>query len=240
MESEILNPQEIRKFGGQITLQSIGIDGQQKLKQARVLVIGAGGLGITVLQYLSATGIGTLGISDNSLIEETDLPRHTLFSPGDLGKQKAITVKEKLCKNNPFVKYNIHNICINSTNTDTICSNYDIVVDATKHLPTSKTLISTCCGQKKPMVYGNVCGFEGIVTVLNYMNGHSFEDVFPNETNIYLDHSKTINIIAPLAGIIGCYMGIEVIKIILEFNNVLCANVLKINILENLYELIKD
>ncbi|MBN1185095.1 MAG: HesA/MoeB/ThiF family protein [Bacteroidales bacterium] len=227
MESSILSNQEMRIYAQQIAIDQIGIKGQENLKQSRVLVIGAGGLGVTVLQNLASLGIGTLGISDNSLIQEDDLPRHNLFGIGDIGKQKAIITKEKLHKNHPQITYNIHNICISDKNTYEICANYDIIVDATKHLPTSKVLNTTCCNQIKPLVFGTIKGFQGMVTVFNLLDGHHFEDIFPNKT---LDEYKSepVSAIAPLVGIIGSYMAGEVLKIVVGMNNVANKNVIKV------------
>ena len=227
MESTILSKQELRIFAQQIAIEQVGVKGQEKLKQSSVLVIGAGGLGVTVLQNLASSGIGTLGISDNSIIQESDLPRYNLFGISDLGKHKAIATKDKLKKNHPQISYNIHNICISDKNTHLICSNYDIIVDATKHLPTSKVLIETCCSQGKPMVFGTINGLTGMITVFNYKDSHKFEDVFSTET--FKTHSYSpLSTLAPLVGITGSYMAGEVIKIIIGMKKIANTHVISI------------
>ena len=227
MESTILSAQELRIFAQQIAIEQIGIRGQEKLKQSSVLVIGAGGLGITVLQNLASSGVGTLGVSDNSLIQENDLPRYNLFGISDLGKQKAIATKEKLKKNHPQITFNIHNICITDKNTHLICNNYDIIVDATKHLPTSKVLNETCCGQNKPMIFGTINGLQSMVTVFNHLDGHKFEDIFSKNDIDNYKHSP-VSTLAPLVGITGSYMAGETIKVLLSMKNIAYKNMITI------------
>jgi len=129
--SEILSAQEIRRYSLQINNASLGVEGQEKIKQAKVLVVGAGGKGSSLMQIMAAVGVGMIGISDNFPVQEADLSRQHLYGSSDLGKQKAIISKQKLIQINHFVEYKLHNVCLSEQNINTICSNYDILIDAT-------------------------------------------------------------------------------------------------------------
>ena len=125
MGKDILTDIETRRYERHIILSEIGKEGQLKLKQAKILVVGAGGLGAPILLYLSAVGIGTIGIADNDLVSEQNLQRQILYGGSDLGKQKAIIAQQKLERRNPLLQYNIHNIFLKSENALEICKNYD-------------------------------------------------------------------------------------------------------------------
>lgn len=228
MKSKILSQQELRIYSQQIILPQIGLSGQEKLKLAKVMVIGAGGLGMTVLQNLSSLGIGVLGIADNSLIQEADLPRYTHFGIQDIGKQKTISAKEKLKRTYPKTDYNIHNICISDKNTYQICTDYDIVVDATKNLPTSEALNTLCHRQHKPLVWGYVVEMKGMVTVFHYKGSHLFKTILPELKAMTDKKNETLAPLVPLAGIAGSYMALEVFKIILKRDTELNKKILKI------------
>ena len=134
MDDIILSKQEQNQYSRHIMLDSIGLDGQLKIKNAKVLVVGAGGLGSPVLQYLAAAGVGTIGIADNDVVADNNIARQVLFAKDEVGLQKAIIASKKITKYNPYVKCNIHNIFLTDDRVLKIIENYDIIVDATDNL----------------------------------------------------------------------------------------------------------
>src|SRR4051812_48327900 len=124
-----MEPQERKRYSRQIILPEMGLSGQEKLKAAKVLVIGAGGLGCPVLQYLTAAGVGTIGIIDDDVVTITNLHRQILYSADDIGKGKAQTAKEKLSAQNPFVNFNVFPIRLDVSNAAEIVKNYDVIID---------------------------------------------------------------------------------------------------------------
>jgi len=228
---------ELRRYKKQIMLSEVGEKGQEKLKNSSVLIIGAGGLGAPVLYYLSAMGVGTIGISDNDLVEESNLQRQVLYGAGDLGKQKAIVAKQRLGAQYPMINYNIHNICIADENIDFILKKYDIIVDATDNYPTRYLLDEYCRKIKKPLVYGAIYKFEGQISVFHYQQGPGLSDIFPEmpDSNSAARSSDT-GIIGVLPAVLGSMQANEVIKIITGAGSVLSGEMLYVDILNNNYQ----
>ena len=131
MEYEILTPREIRRYSKQIMIKEIGIAGQEKLKKAKVLVVGAGGLGCPVLQYLTAAGVGKIGIAEFDMVDESNLQRQVLYGSNDVGKLKSIIAKNRLEHLNSLVEFEIFNLRFDASNSLNILKNFDIIVDAT-------------------------------------------------------------------------------------------------------------
>lgn len=179
MQSAILSEREVRRFAEQVSLPSIGIKGQEKLKLAKVLVIGAGGKGTALMQNLTISGIGTLGISDNSIVEEAHLPKQSLYGDRDIGKQKAIISKQKLSQLSQTVQFELHNICLSEDNILQIFEGYDLIVDATDNFTAHYLINDAAITMNKPFVYGAVYHTHGMVSVFNYDDGPSFRCVFP-------------------------------------------------------------
>ena len=232
MESSILSPQEIRRYQRHIMLPELGLEGQEKLKKAKVLVVGAGGLGSPALQYLAAAGVGYIGISDNDLVNESNLQRQILYGGHDLGKQKAIIAKQRLKVLNPLITYEIHNIFLNSDNNEILCKNYDIIVDATDNFKTRYLLSDTCVKLGKPLVYGSIYKFEGQISVFNYKGGPSLRDFFPEEPkNDATPDPGEIGVVGVLPGVIGTLQANEVIKIITGAGEITSGIIFVINVL---------
>ncbi len=156
MENNMLSEREQRRYQAQIGLDGIGIEGQEKIKTARILVVGAGGLGTPAIKCLIAAGTGFIGICDDALLQEEDFGRQSLFNDIDLGKQKAISAKQHLQNRNQFTQIKIHNIRLNSENALQIVSQYDIVVDASNDLNTHGILFTAVKMANKPIVWGYI------------------------------------------------------------------------------------
>ena len=233
MESKVLSSQEIRRYQKLIANEQIGLRGQEKIKQASVLVIGAGCLGSPVLMYLTALGIGTIGILDNDLIEEKNLPGQTLYGSKDLGKQKAIVAKQQLANLNHNVNFRVHNICISPKNVVGFCQEYDYVVDATDNFSSKFLINDACVILKKNWVSGTVNNFEGSFAKFDGKNGPTFRCLYnERKKGKPLNNSTQLGI---LPGIIGTFLANEVIQIITGYGKSGIGEVKKINLLENLF-----
>jgi sulfur-carrier protein adenylyltransferase/sulfurtransferase len=235
MENGILSPREIRRYSKQIMIPEIGVIGQEKLKLSKVLVIGAGGLGCPVLQYLTAAGIGTIGIVEFDLVDESNLQRQVLYGSTDVGKLKSIIAKERLLHLNPSVNLEILNLRVDPTNALRILQNFDVIVDSTDNLPTRYTIDDACVTLGKPMVHGSIYKYEGAISVFNYKGGATYRCYNPEikGTNFKNPLPSEVGLFGVLPGIIGAYMANEVIKIITGNGEILSGKVLLINILNN-------
>jgi sulfur-carrier protein adenylyltransferase/sulfurtransferase len=224
---------ELRRYSQQIKLKELGAEGQLKLKKASVLVIGAGGMGTPVLQYLAAAGIGTLGICDSDHVNETNFHRQIMYGASDLGKLKTIVAKEKLKLLNPLVDFNIHNILIKQENASFICKEYDIVVDCTNDLSVSEVIHKTCQKSKFPILTGINNGFKGLVII----SGE--KDTNFSIIKEYKKNEMTVNngLIGVVSGLIGSIMANLVVKIILHAGNQLSNKLFTFDTLTFKFEL---
>ena len=174
MPDGILSQREKRRYSKQIMIPEIGIEGQEKLKKASVIVVGAGGLGCPVLQYLVAGGIGTVALIDFDKIDETNLQRQFLYGSNDLGKLKSVIAKTRLEQLNSMVRVEVLNLRLDASNSLRILKNFDVVVDATDNFETRYIINDSCIILNKPMVHGAIYKFEGQVSVFNYNGGATY------------------------------------------------------------------
>ncbi len=244
MNSDILSDKEFRRYAYQIKLPSVGIEGQEKLKKSKVIVIGAGSKGTTVLQNLATVGIGEIGISDNFIVEEKSLSKQRLYGDKDIGKQKAIISKQKLAEINQLVKYELFNICIDKNNILEICDEYSLIVDATDNFAAKYLLNDAAIILHKPLVFGHIHNATGMVSVFNYNEGPSLRCLFPDiPSKNRKPELKNIASFAILSSIIGTIMANEVLKILLNIENILSGKLLNFNILNytiSFQEIIKN
>lgn len=237
MNSKLSN-RELRRYSRQIMIPEVGMEGQLKLKEANVLVIGAGGLGCPVLQYLSAAGIGKISITDFDLVDETNLARQTLYGSNDLGKLKSIVTKSRLENINPLCEYTILNRRVDNSGHLGFFRNYDVIVDATDNAETRFTISDACVFYKVPLVHGSIYKYDGMVSVFNYNGGPSYRDFNPSAIP-----EEFLNTADPgagyfgvLPGITGMYMANEVIKIITGTGEILSGKIFLINIFNNTFK----
>lgn len=225
------NP-ELKRYHRHIIMPEIGLEGQLKLKQAKVLVIGAGGLGCPVLQYLTAAGVGTIGICDFDFVDESNLQRQILFDTSDIGKSKAKIARQKLQAQNPYVKFNVHDFKLDKTNALELFGMYDIIVDGSDNFPTRFLVNDACVISGKPLVFGAIYKFEGQVSVFNYQDGPTYRCLVPEQpdSSEMLSCSQ-IGVIGVLPGIIGAYQASEVIKMITGVGRLLSGKLLMIDTL---------
>jgi sulfur-carrier protein adenylyltransferase/sulfurtransferase len=241
MSDSVLSPREIRRYQKQIMIPEIGIKGQEKIKSARVLVIGAGGLGCPVLQYLTAAGVGKIGIVEFDIVDETNLQRQVLYGSDDVGKLKSIIAKERLEHLNSLVNREIINLKLDNINSQNILRNYDIIVDATDNLEARYSINDSCVLLNKPMVHGAIYKYEGQVSVFNYKGGPDYRRYNPEikKSSFRNPHPADVGLMGVLPGITGAYMANEVIKIITGTGVILSGMLLLFNILNNTYNIIK-
>jgi adenylyltransferase/sulfurtransferase len=227
-----LSKSEIKRYNRHIIMPEIGLEGQLKLKNAKVLIIGAGGLGCPVLQYLTAAGVGTIGICDFDFVDESNLQRQILFGTSDIGKSKAKIAKQKLHEQNPNIKFNVHDFKLDKNNALELFAGYDIIVDGSDNFPTRFLVNDACVITGKPLVFGAIYKFEGQVSVFNYRGGPTYRCLVPEQpdSSEMLSCSQ-IGVIGVLPGIIGAYQASEVIKIITGVGEVLNGKLLMIDTL---------
>ena len=212
----IFSKEELVRYSRQLMLPEIGMAGQKKLKNARVLVVGAGGLGCPALQYLCAAGIGTVGIIDFDKIELHNLHRQILYSTEDVGKLKAVTAAEKLKAQNPNVSFNVFSEILNEENAEKIISSFDIIVDGSDNFSTRYLVNDTCLKLGKPLVYGSILKFEAQLAVFNVNGGKSLRDIYPEPPNPEdVPNCDENGVLGFVPGILGVYMANATIQVIL-------------------------
>jgi len=223
----MLSPEEKRRYSRQILLSEIGEAGQEKLKLAKVLVIGAGGLGCPVLLYLSASGVGEIGIVDGDAVDETNLQRQILYTSEDVGKPKAATAGKKIAAQNPFVKINAHPVFLSAENAVQFFSQYDLIVDGSDNFPTRYLVNDACVLADKPFVSGSVFRFEGQVSVFNFRGGPTYRCLFPEPPDPReVPSCAQIGVSPILPGLIGSLQANEVLKIFTGHGEVLSGKLL--------------
>lgn len=215
-----------------IQLENIGKEGQEKISRAKVLVVGAGGLGCPALQYLCAAGVGTLGIMDHDTVERSNLQRQILFTESDIGHNKAEVAQRHLRKINSQISIHAHSLALTSKNAMEIIGDYDLVIDGTDRLSTRYLISDTCLLLNKVMVYGALFKFEGQVSVFNYRKGPSYRCLFPKppEEGEIPNCSET-GILGVLPGTIGVLQATETLKVILNLGEILSGKLLCMNLL---------
>ncbi|WP_291102827.1 MULTISPECIES: HesA/MoeB/ThiF family protein [unclassified Flavobacterium] len=215
------------RYARQIALPEIGDAGQQKLQNARVLVIGAGGLGCPVLQNMAATGVGFIGIVDGDVVEETNLHRQLLYTLKDCGNNKAAVAAKAILALNPDVVVTVFSEYFNQQNAFEIVQDYQIIVDCTDTIAVRYLINDVAVAKKIPVVYASIYKFEGQVSVFNYKNGSSYRCLFPETESLSAVPNCVISgVLGVLPNTLGLFQATEVLKIILEIGDVLSGKLL--------------
>lgn len=233
----MLHQEEMAYYARQILIDEIGIEGQKYLKQSKVLVIGAGGLGCPVLQYLSAAGVGHIGIVDHDSVEISNLHRQVLYSMQKIGKNKAIEAVNVLKVLNPFIELTAFPFQLTTENAIAILSQFDIIVDCTDNYETRFIVNDTAVLLSKPIVYGSIYRMEGQVSVFNYKNGPTYRCLYPEmPKSESITNCAKSGVIGVLPGIIGALQANEVIKLITGFGEVLAGKILVYSAKNNTFD----
>ncbi len=230
----MLTENEIAYYSRQLLVDEIGMAGQLKLKQAKVLVIGAGGLGCPLLQYIAAAGVGNIGIIDGDSVDVSNLHRQILFDFNSIGKNKAVESKNKLTALNPHSEIVAFPFTLETENALEIIQDYDIIVDCSDNYATRFLVNDACVLMQKIVVYGSIYRFEGQVSVFNFQNGPTYRCMFPElPTEESTTNCSLSGVIGVLPGVIGVLQANEVIKIITGIGEVLSGKLLVYNALKN-------
>lgn len=236
---------DLRRYDRQIRLPEFGIDAQERLKKAKVLVVGAGGLGCPVLLYLASAGVGSIGVVDNDIVNFSNLQRQVLFSEEDVGKFKVKVVKEKLEKHNSLINIISFNERLNVTNTRRILEPFDIIVDGSDNFATRYLVNDACVEMDKPFVSGAIFKFEGQVSVFNWCNetglrGPTYRCVFPEPPQaIHRPACAEIGVLGVMAGTIGILQANEVLKMVTGIGSPLNGEIMLVNILNSEFKKVK-
>jgi len=227
------------RYSKQIRLKGFGVEGQERLAKARMLIVGLGGLGIPAAQYLNAMGVGVLGLIDGDRIELTNLHRQVLFDQKDIGRLKAEVATEKLSAQNPETDICSYTTHLTTENALEICSDYDLIIDASDNFGTRYLVNDVAVILDIPFIYAALHGWEGQLSVFNYKGGPTYRCVFPNPPSIgSIPNCDTYGVLGILPGILGAMQGLEAVKTCLDLEEVNSGKLLLYNSLHGLLEVI--
>ncbi|MFT7382318.1 MAG: molybdopterin/thiamine biosynthesis adenylyltransferase/rhodanese-related sulfurtransferase [Roseivirga sp.] len=228
----MLSKEELVRYNRQIILPNFGLEGQEKLKASKVLIIGAGGLGIPNISYLAAAGVGEIGIVEFDEVSLTNLQRQVIYSSEDIGKSKVSLAEARINQLNPNVKVRVFETTISASNAMQIIGEFDLVVDGSDNLPTRYLVNDTCVLLNKPLVYAAIFRYEGQVSVFNQLQvdgnrGPNYRDLFPTPPPPHMVPScNEGGVFGALAGIIGAMQANEAIKVLAGIGETLSGRLL--------------
>ena len=242
-----LTDEELERYARHIVLPEIGGAGQQRLKRARVLVIGAGGLGAPVLEYLAAAGVGTLGIVDDDIVSLSNLQRQVIHATDTVGTAKTESAKAAIVRINPHVAVELHDFRLTADNAAVLVARYDVVVDGSDNFETRYVVADACASEKRPLVHAAVGRFDGSVTVLKPFEtgadgrpNPSYRDLFPEVPPPGLVPSCAVaGVVGALTGVIGTLQAMEAIKLITGIGEPLVGRLLLYDALSARFDTIR-
>ena len=235
-----LTPEEILRYQRHLTLPQFGEDAQLKLKESRVLVVGAGGLGCPALQYLAAAGVGKLGIVDFDEVDISNLQRQILFTEDDVGRSKADVAAERLRRMNPCIEVEAMNVRLSADNALDIFRRYDVIVDGSDNFTTRYLVNDACVLAEKPLIYGAIYTFQGQVSVFNFQDGPTYRCLFADPPEPQDAPScAEIGVLGVLPGLIGTAQACEAIKVITGIGEPLSGKLLMWDALSMKQQIIK-
>jgi len=209
------------RYDRQTMLPEMGEDGQEKLRKASVLLVGVGGLGSPIALYLTAAGIGTLGIMDNDIVSLTNLQRQVLYTESELDEVKTECAHKRLSALNSEVNIQPYPYKLTKENAEEIISEYDLVVDGCDNFPTRYLINDTCVNLGKPYVYGAIFGLQGQVSVFNHKSGKTYRDLFPDEEEMLAMPPLFKGVMGVTPAVTGSVEASEVIKLICGYGELL-------------------
>ncbi|GGP61125.1 adenylyltransferase/sulfurtransferase MoeZ [Saccharothrix coeruleofusca] len=239
-----LTKEEVARYSRHLIIPDVGVDGQKRLKNAKVLVVGAGGLGSPALLYLAAAGVGTLGIVDFDVVDESNLQRQVIHGQSDIGKPKAESARDSIAEINPFVKVNLHQVHLNSENVLDIFRDYDLILDGTDNFATRYLVNDAAVLLGKPYVWGSIFRFEGQVSVFWEDApdglGLNYRDLYPEPPPPGMVPSCAEGgVLGVLCASIGSVMVTEAIKLLTGIGEPLLGRLMVYDALEMSYRTIK-
>jgi adenylyltransferase/sulfurtransferase len=235
-----LTKEEVERYSRHLIIPDVGVGGQKRLKNAKVLVVGAGGLGSPALLYLAAAGVGTLGIVDFDVVDESNLQRQVIHGQSDIGRPKAESARDKIVEINPFVTVNLHQVHLNSENALDIFAGYDLILDGTDNFATRYLVNDAAVLLGKPYVWGSIFRFEGQVSVFWEEHGPQYRDLYPEPPPPGMVPSCAEGgVLGVLCASIGSIMVTEAIKLITGIGETLLGRLMVYDALEMSYRTIK-
>lgn len=227
---QIFSQEELIRYSRQFALTGVGLEGQKKLKNAKVLCVGAGGLGSPALLYLTAAGIGTLGIIDSDEVDLSNLHRQILFTKQDVGTNKVDAAKQQLKALNLNTNILTYDTMLTPKNALEIIAQYDVVIDGTDNFKAKYLINDACCILEKPNIYASISQFEGQCAVFTF-NGPCYRCLYPQPPKNHIPNCAENGVIGSLPGMLGTIQTTEVIKLILNIGTPLVGRVLQIDAL---------
>lgn len=219
------------RYDRQMILPEIGEEGQKKLLNAKVLIVGVGGLGSPIALYLAGAGVGCIGLVDDDVVSISNLQRQVLYSEKELGKPKAVCAAERLSALNSEIKVQPYSTRLTEDNAFDIIGEYDMVVDGCDNFATRYLINDICIQQGKPYIYGAICGFEGQVSVFNFGNRKkSYRDLYPDEEEMKRMPPPPKGVMGITPAVVGSIEATEVLKVIGGFGDVLAGELWTIDL----------
>ena len=228
----MLSQAELARYQRQIVLPELGVAGQERLKRARVLVLGAGGLGSPACLYLAAAGVGTLGIVDSDAVESSNLHRQILHTTSDVGRQKVESAADTVGRLNPNVRVVSHRLRLDAANAVAVIRDYDVVVDGSDNFTARYAVNDACVALAKPWVYGSVERYSGQVSVFGISGGPCYRCIFPEAPAAGTTPAcDEIGVMGALPGIVGAWQALEALKIVTGIGTPLSGRLLQLDVL---------
>lgn len=227
-----LSDEQLEKYSRHISLKEVGIEGQKKLLNAKVLIIGAGGLGSSVTMYLVSAGIGTIGIADADKVDLSNLQRQIIHTTKDIGKPKVYSARETIENMNPDTVINTYHTFITNKNIIELIKDYDFIIDCTDNFSSKFLINDACVISKKPFSHAGIIGFHGQLMTYVPNKGACYRCIFkepPKENSV--PTCKQVGVIGAICGVIGSLQAMEAIKYILGTGNLLTGYLLTYNAL---------
>lgn len=232
-----LSSDELERYARHIVLRDVGGPGQQKLKASRVLVIGAGGLGAPLLQYLAAAGVGTIGLVDDDVVSLSNLQRQIIHVTSDVGRAKTESASEAMHRINPHVKVEVHQTRITTENAALLISSYDVIADGSDNFTTRYLVSDMCCREKKPLITAALGAMDATVTTLRPFEKNADGVLNPTYRCLFPEPPPAgtvpacaeAGVLGALAGLAGSLMALEVIRAIVGFGEPLVGKLLMID-----------
>ncbi len=241
-DNPALSPEELERYARHIVLPEVGGPGQQRLKAARVLIIGAGGLGAPVALYLAAAGVGMIGIVDDDAVSLSNLQRQILHDSDQIGKAKVDSAQQALARVNPHIAVKPHAVRLTDNNADEVIGQYQIVADGSDNFATRYLAADRCAALRRPLVTAAVGRFDGSVTTLLPFEGDNpgYRDLFPvPPPDGTVPTCAEAGILGALTGIIGSIQALEVLKLIIGIGEPLIGRLLLFDGLNQSFETIR-
>nr|QVY57905.1 molybdopterin biosynthesis protein [Betaphycus gelatinus] len=231
--------EEYKIYARQIILDKLGAEGQKRLKKAKILIIGAGGLGCPAILYLASSGIGCLGIIDNDIISHSNLHRQVLYTTKNIDQLKTLSAKQKIQAINPRCEVNTYSYKFTEKNAYQLIKEYDLILDTSDNILTRYLIDDICYKLHKVHIYGAIQNFEGHISVFNYKSGSRYSDLYPKKVQNTENNCNNVGVLGMVTGIIGILQATEAIKIIMGINSILSDYLLIYNSLNTSFKKIK-